>query len=102
VSLREQLETELAAAEDRLAFAEKVARAAPEASKRGPAIGSRWQVRAARFQHVYEFMGRDEDGDYRMRLDGLTPESERAGAVLGGEMRVELAWFELRGVEVAS
>lgn len=59
-----------------------------------PQPGSRWQVGK---HHVYEFV-RIDGSDHVMRLvAGTTPEGERAGFVRGFEMRVEPAWFVVRG-----
>jgi hypothetical protein len=66
-----------------------------------PMVGGRWQARGGT-GCVHELARVDPDGDsqypYVMRTTSATPAAKREGAVVGDTFRVELRWFELRGV----
>lgn len=65
-----------------------------------PRIGSHWRARGSAYPAVsYELTG-IEGADYVLTVATVNAEAERAGFALGQAIRVELAWFPARGIEV--
>lgn len=64
------------------------------------APGSRWATAHPGGRNVWEYTGRRDQADYVMRLVEAAPYPNQYG--IGDEIRVERAWFVVRGVAVTT